>query len=750
MCPGVESDNPGTCPKCGMALERNPAWKPAASVVYICPMHPEVEQDHPGDCPKCGMALEPRAATAEDPGENAELEDMSRRLRWGALLTLPVFVVAMAHLVPAWRHAEWANGEVSRWGQFLLTTPVVGWAGWPFFLRAWRSLQHRSLNMFTLIALGVGAAYLFSAAAMVFPHWFPPGTGHGGRPALYFEAAAVITVLVLLGQVLELRARQRTGSALRALLGLAPTTARRIADHGDQDVPLHEVHPGDLLRVRPGEKVPVDGVVVEGRTAIDESMLTGEPVPVGKEPGAAVSGGTLNTTGSVVMRAERVGAETLLARIVDLVAQAQRSRAPVQALADKVAAWFVPAVLVVAALTFVAWMLWGPEPRLAYAVTSAVAVLIIACPCALGLATPMSVMVGVGRGAREGVLIRNAEAIEKLARLDTLAVDKTGTLTEGKPRLTEVLPAGGFTATEVLALAASLEQASEHPLAHAVTTAARETRVQPRPVEGFESRTGFGVAGVVEGRRVHVGKPEFLKENGVGGVEDQERVASPWQGGGASVLFVAVDGRAAGVLVVTDPVKPTTAQALADLGRMGVRVVMLTGDHPRTAESVARTLSITEHHAGVTPQQKHDHVKSLQAAGRVVGMAGDGINDAPALASADVGIAMGTGTDVAMESAAVTLVRGDLRGIVRAIRLGRALMRNIRQNLFFAFVYNGLGIPIAAGVLYPVMGVLLNPVLAGVAMSLSSVSVIANALRLRQLRLDGGVTPSSVRESQRH
>ena len=719
-----------------MALERNPAWQPIAKVVYTCPMHPEVTQDQPGTCPKCGMALEPKTAVPDAEDDDSELSDMTRRFRWGAVLTLPVFVVAMAHLVPAWRHAEWAVGDVSRWGQFLLTTPVVAWAGWPFFVRGWRSLVHRSLNMFTLIALGVGAAYLFSAAAMLFPQWFPHGTGHPGKPALYFEAAAVVTVLVLLGQVLELRARQRTGSALKALIGLSPKTARRVTPEGDEEVPLDAVKPGDLLRVRPGEKVPVDGVVVEGRTSVDESMLTGEPLPVEKEPEAKVSGGTLNTTGGIVMRAERVGAETLLARIVDLVAQAQRSRAPIQSLADKVAAWFVPAVLVVAAATFVAWMAWGPEPRLGFAITNAVAVLIIACPCALGLATPMSVMVGVGRGAQAGVLIRNAEAIEKLAHITTLAVDKTGTLTEGKPRLAQVLPADGFSADEVLGLAASLEQASEHPLAHAVTLAARESNLPLSAPKALQSLTGGGVSGTVDGRRVMVGKPEFLRDSGVPGVDSLESVASPLQAGGAIALFVALDDHAAGTLIVGDSVRPSTPRALEELRDLGVSVVMLTGDHPRTAGAVAASLGIASYYAGMTPQQKHEHVLALKATGQVVGMAGDGINDAPALAAADVGIAMGTGTDIAMESAGVTLVKGDLRGIVRAIRLGRAMMSNIRQNLFFAFLYNALGIPIAAGVLFPITGVLMSPILAGVAMSFSSVSVIGNALRLRRVRLD--------------
>ena len=709
---------------------------PSATAKYFCPMHPEIEQDHPGECPKCGMALEPKTITAvAAPEEDAELRDMRRRFWIGAVLTLPVFIVAMAHLVPAWRHAEWAVGDVSRWTQFLLSTPVVLWAGWPFFVRGWRSVLNRSLNMFTLIALGVGAAYLFSAAAMLFPGAFPAGPGHGGKPGLYFEAAAVILVLVLLGQVLELRARQLTSGAIRALLGLAPKTARRITPAGDEDIPLDAVHPGDLLRVRPGEKVPVDGEVVEGRTAVDESMLTGEPLPVAKTAGAKVSGATLNTTGGFVMRAERVGSETMLAQIVNLVAQAQRSRAPIQALADKVAAWFVPAVLAVAVLTFAGWMLWGPEPRLAYAITNAVAVLIIACPCALGLATPMSVMVGVGRGARMGVLIRNAQAIERLAQLDTLVVDKTGTLTEGKPRLTELLPVPGFTATELLRWAASLEQGSEHPLAHAIVVAARERRIPVEAAGDFQSTTAGGVSGTVAGRRVLVGKPSFLQDHGVRDLGTLEALAAPRQAQGASAVFVAVDGRAAGVLTVEDPVKSSAPEALAQLTALGVSVIMLTGDHARTAESVARRLGLAAYQAGVTPHGKHQELLSLKAAGRHVGMAGDGINDAPALAAADVGIAMGSGTDVAMESATVTLVKGDLRGLARAVRLGRAVRRNIRQNLLFAFLYNALGIPVAAGVLYPLFGWLLSPIIAGVAMSLSSVSVVGNALRLRQIAL---------------
>ncbi len=735
MCPGVESDKPGACPKCGMALELNPAWKPAAKTIYTCPMHPEVEQDHPGTCPKCGMALEAKTITPEVVEDDSELRDMTRRFWISTALTLPVFIVAMAHLVPAWSHAEWVSGDLSRWGQFLLSTPVVLWAGWPFFVRGWRSLVNRSLNMFTLIALGVGAAYVFSAVAMLFPQAFPPATGHTGKPAIYFEAAAVITVLVLLGQVLELRARSKTGSAIRALLNLAPKTARVIQGQEESDVPLDSVRVGTRLRVRPGEKIPVDGLVLEGKTSIDESMITGEPLPVEKSPGDRVTGSTQNTTGSIVMQAEHVGSETVLARIVQMVGQAQRSRAPIQALADKVAAWFVPAVLAIALLTFLGWFVFGPEPRLAFAITNAVAVLIIACPCALGLATPMSVMVGVGRGAQMGVLIRNAEAIEKLAQLDTLAVDKTGTLTEGKPKLAQVLPVNGFSDVELLRLAASLEQGSEHPLAHAIVVAARERQIPTEAAKDFQSTTAGGVAGMVAGHRVLVGKPGFLRENGVTDIAALETIASPHQAEGATAIFVAIDGRASGVLTVADPVKSTTPQALAELRELGINVIMLTGDNPRTAETVARKLGIADFQAGVTPHDKHEKVKSLKAAGHTVGMAGDGINDAPALAAADVGVAMGTGTDIAMESAGVTLVKGDLRGFVRAIHLGRAMMRNIRQNLFFAFVYNALGIPVAAGVLYPFFGALLSPILAGAAMSLSSVSVIANALRLRNTKL---------------
>lgn len=739
MCPGVESDRPGTCPKCGMALERNPAWKPDAKTIYTCPMHPEVRRDQPGTCPKCGMALEPMTVSGGDePEEDTELADMTRRFLWCAVLTLPVFLSAMAHLVPSWSHSAWANGDTARWMQFMLTTPVVLWGAWPFFLRAWQSARHRSMNMFTLIALGVGAAYAFSTAAMLAPSWFPASFGgHDGRVAIYFEAAAVIIVLVLLGQVPELRARQRTSSAIKQLLGLAPKTARLVNANGDQNVPLDAVKPGDLLRVRPGEKVPVDGIVVEGRSAVDESMITGEPLPVEKTEHEPVTGGTLNTQGSLVIRAERVGAETLLAQIVKMVGDAQRSRAPIQSLADKVASWFVPAVLAASALTFTLWLWLGPEPRLAYAMANAVAVLIIACPCALGLATPMSVMVGIGRGAQMGVLIRHAEAIEKLATVDVLVVDKTGTLTAGKPQVTGIIPGSpGFSENALLSLAAALEKHSEHPLGHAVLKAAEARQLTLPDVTGFHATTAGGVSGSVDGMQVVIGKAAFLRECGIQDIATLEALAVPHQAAGASVILLAADLKPAGILVISDPIKPTTPEALTALRSLGVEVVMMTGDHAHTATHVAQQLGIPSFHAGVTPQDKHSKVSALKVAGRTVAMAGDGINDAPALAAADVGIAMGTGTDVAMESAGVTLVKGDLRGIVRAISLGRAMMRNIRQNLLFAFLYNAIGIPIAAGALYPVFGWLLSPMIAGAAMSLSSVSVITNALRLRHFDAD--------------
>jgi len=709
---------------------------PPGKTTYTCPMHPEVQQDHPGNCRICGMTLVLQTPTAgPDEAEDAELRDMTRRFWIGAALALPVFVLAMAHLVPQLGRQSWVAGHTSRWIQFALATPVVWWAGWPFFYRGWRSVVSGHLNMFTLIAIGVAAAFVSSAVAMLAPGVFPHTMQHDGKVAIYFEAAAVIVVLVLLGQVLELRARSRTGSAIKALLNLAPPTARLAAPGGDREVPLEQVKVGDRLRVVPGDKVPVDGEVVEGHSSVEESMITGEPLPVEKNVGDKVTGGTVNGPGSFVMLAERIGSDTLLGQIVSMVAEAQRSRAPIQGLADKVAGVFVPVVLAVSVITFIVWMLLGPEPRLAHAIVNAVAVLIIACPCALGLATPMSIMVGVGRGAQEGVLVKNAEALERLEKVTTLVVDKTGTLTEGKPRLIDVLPTGGFDAKELLHLAASLEQSSEHPLAAAIVQGAKQQGVVFEAVTDFRSVTAGGVFGIIAGRAVLVGKPDFLRSEKVTALETLEASAMKLQEEGKTAMFVAVDGTPAGILAVADPIKSSTLEAIGELHALGLRLVMLTGDNHRTAAAVAKTLGLDDVEADIDPAGKVNHVKKLRAAGQHVAMAGDGINDAPALSEAEVGIAMGTGADVAMQSAGVTLVRGDLRGIAKAIRLSRATMRNIRQNLFFAFFYNALGIPLAAGVLYPFFGLLLSPIIAGAAMSLSSVSVISNALRLRQMKL---------------
>jgi len=699
--------------------------------IYTCPMHPEIKRDQPGDCPICGMALELKTISAHSAEDNSELIDMTRRFWIGAALTLPVFLLAMSHLVPS--APLWLSGDVSRWTQFLLSTPVVLWAGWPFFKRGWRSVQSRNLNMFTLIAIGVGVAYLYSAIVLLSPGVFPTSLTHHGKIGIYFEASAMVTVLVLLGQVLELRARSRTGSAIRSLLNLAPATAR-IVNGEERDIPLSEVKSGDHLRVRPGEKVPVDGRVIEGRITIDESMLTGEALPVEKRPGDKVIGGTLNNTGSFVMEAERVGTETVLAQIVQMVSEAQRSRAPIQRLADRVAGYFVPAVLVAAVVTFVSWIWLGPEPRLAHAIVNAVAVLIIACPCALGLATPMSIMVGVGRGAQAGILIRNARAIELLEKVTTLVVDKTGTLTEGKPRVTKVIIADWIGEEDLLSAAATAEQQSEHPLASAILAAAKDRNLALGKLASFSSTTGGGVTATAASGKILIGQPTFLRENGISGLEALEGEAQPLQDEGQTVIFVAINDRAAGILAVADPIKKSTPGALRELHRMGLKIIMLTGDNERTAQAVAKKLGIAHVEAGIAPRDKHERVTALRKHA-VVAMAGDGINDAPALAAADVGIAMGTGTDVAMESAAITLVKGNLDGIAKAIRLSKAVMRNIRQNLFFAFLYNALGIPIAAGLLYPFFGLLLSPIIAGAAMSLSSVSVIANALRLRALRL---------------
>ncbi|NOT58459.1 MAG: copper-translocating P-type ATPase [Deltaproteobacteria bacterium] len=735
MHPEIRHKEPGACPRCGMALEPvTPSTFPAKTE-YVCPMHPDIVRMEPENCSICGMALEPRTVTGEEE-VNPELSDMTRRFWVSFGLTLPVLLLAMSEMVPGRPVQHVLSARVLVWIQLAFATPVVLWGGWPFFQRGWLSLVNRSLNMFTLIAIGTGTAYVYSVIVTLFPALFPDSFRvHSGEVAVYFEAAAVITALVLLGQVLELRARSQTSSAIKALLSLAPKTARMLRDdRTEEDVPLDRVQPGNRLRVRPGEKVPVDGVVLEGTSAVDESMVTGEPIPVEKTPGVRVTGGTVNGTGSLVMRAERVGSDTLLAQIVHMVGEAQRSRAPIQRLADVVAAYFVPIVVIVAIVTFGAWAFYGPEPRMAYALVNAVAVLIIACPCAVGLATPMSIMVGTGRGAMAGVLIKNAEALEALEKVDTLVVDKTGTLTEGKPRLTSVVPLPGQGEGELLRLAASLERGSEHPLAAAIVAEAQARGVQLADVRDFQSRTGKGVVGTVSGRGVALGNRKLFEELAVDlqGLPEQAEVL---RRDGHTVMFVALNGHAAGLLGVADPIKVSTAEALQQLREEGVHVVMVTGDSRTTAEAVARTLGIDAVEAEILPQQKGEIVKRLQAEGHVVAMAGDGVNDAPALAQAQVGIAMGTGTDVAMESAGVTLVKGDLRGIVRARRLSRGTMRNIRQNLFFAFIYNALGVPIAAGVLYPMFGLLLSPMIASAAMTFSSVSVIANALRLRTLTL---------------
>ncbi len=735
MDPEVRESKPGACPKCGMALERAAPAAPLVKTEYVCPMHPEIVRAEPGACPICGMALEPRTVTLEEEA-NPELIDMTRRFWVGVILSLPVAFLAMSEMIPGQPLQRSFSPRLLNWVQFLLATPVVLWGGWPFFQRGWTSIVNRSLNMFTLIAVGVGTAYVYSLAATLFPDAFPPSfRGHGGEVAVYFDAAAVITTLVLLGQVLELRARSKTSKAIKALLGLAPKTARLWCDDGSEiDVPLERVQVGDRLRVRPGEKIPVDGIVLEGATSVDESMITGEPIPAEKTKGSRVTGGTVNGTGSFVMRAERVGRDTLLAQIVRMVAEAQRSRAPIQKLADVVAGYFVPAVVLVAIITFIVWAMFGPEPSMAYGLLNAVAVLIIACPCALGLATPMSIMVGTGRGATAGVLIKNAEALEILEKVDTLVVDKTGTLTEGKPHLAALVAVLGQDENEVLRLAASLERGSEHPLATAIVAGAEEKGIQLAAARDFRSLTGKGVVGAVEGKQVALGNRRLLEELDVV-ASDLALRSEELRKDGQTVMFVVVDRSVAGLIGVADPVKPSTPEAIRMLHDDGVKIVMLTGDNRTTAEAVAKKLGIDEIQAEVLPEQKSEVVKRLQSEGHIVAMAGDGVNDAPALAQAHVGIAMGTGTDVAMESAGVTLVKGDLRGIVKARRLSRATMSNIRQNLFFAFLYNVLGIPIAAGMLYPFVGMLLSPMIASVAMTFSSVSVISNALRLNRLEL---------------
>jgi len=705
----------------------------AEGTIYTCPMHPEIRQVGPGSCPICGMALEPDIASV-DSGPNPELVDMTRRFWIGLVLTIPVFTLEMgAHVIGA---HSWVDPKLSNYIQFVFATPVVLWAGWPFFVRAWQSLVTRNLNMFTLIAMGTGVAYLYSLTATFLPEIFPHTfRGHSGVPASYFEAASVITVLVLMGQVLELRAREATSGAIRALLDLAPKTARRAKDDGsDEEISLDTVQVGDRLRVRPGDKVPVDGVVLEGRSALDESMVTGESMPVTKEKDSRVIGGTINKSGSFVMRADKIGRDTLLSRIVQMVASAQRSRAPIQRLADQVSAWFVPTVIAIALIAFVAWATFGPEPRFAFGLVAAVSVLIIACPCALGLATPMSIMVGVGRGAQAGVLIKNAEALERMEKIDTLVIDKTGTLTEGKPKVVAVKPAPGFDETKVLQLAASVERGSEHPLAEAIVAAAAERNLALSPVRDFDSPVGKGVIGMIEDKRLALGNARFLGELNID-TSALSAEAERLRGDGATAIFLAVNGKPAGVIAIADPVKATTPDALRALAAEGIRVVMLTGDNRTTAQAVARLLGIAEVEAEVLPDQKSAIVEKLHREGRAVAMAGDGVNDAPALAAAEVGIAMGTGADVAIESAGITLLKGDLTGIVKARALSAAVMRNIRQNLFFAFIYNALGVPVAAGALYPIFGVLLSPIIAAAAMALSSVSVVGNALRLRRVRL---------------
>ena len=733
MHPELRVEKPGPCPKCGMALE---AFDSAANVhrpEYICPMHPEVVRAEPGNCSVCGMALEPRDVSADS--ANPELTNMTRRFWVAVAFTVPLLAIMVSAILPSHPLEHLLPGRWLGWFEFALATPVVVWAGWPFFERAWASVVHRSPNMFTLVAMGAGAAYLYSVAAVFAPGIFP-GTFRdtSGNLALYFEAAAVITTLVLLGQVLELKARSQTSSAIKALLGLAPKTARRISEDGKEaDVALSEIQVGDHLRVRPGEKIPTDGSVIEGRSSVDESMVSGEPIPVEKTVDANVVGGTINGTGSFVMKAERVGADTLLAQIVKMVSEAQRTRAPIQRLADRVAKYFVPAVLAASVITFAVWAIFGPQPHYAHALVNAVAVLIIACPCALGLATPMSIMVGTGRGAGEGILIRNAEALEIFEKVDTLVVDKTGTLTEGKPRLTAVIPANGFDETELLQWVASLENASEHPLAAAILIGARQKHIELVTVTAFQSITGKGVTGILKGKRIGVGNAALIEDTGASAEPLRERAES-LRKEGQTVMFVVSEGRLAGLIAVADPIKASALEAIQQLKQTGIKVVMVTGDNHTTAAAVARKLGI-DFEADVLPEKKAEVVKKLQSQGAVVAMAGDGVNDAPALAQAQVGIAMGTGTDVAMETGGITLLKGDLRGIVKARELSKRTMDNIRENLFFAFFYNALGVPLAAGVLYPVCGLLLNPMIAAAAMSVSSISVIANALRLRTAKL---------------
>ena len=735
MHPEVVSDQPGSCPKCGMNLEPLMPKPTETKTIYTCPMHPEIEQDHPGQCPKCGMTLEPKTVGGADEQEQREIRSLSIKFWVGLALTVPVLFLAMGKYIPGLDLHALIPMSVSKWLQLILSTPVIVWAGAMFFERGWRSIVNRQLNMFTLIAMGVGVAYLYSVVGVLFPGIFPDSFKEGGEAALYFEAAAVITVLVLLGQLLEARARSQTGQAIRALLGLAAKTAHRVRDGEEEEIPVDEIEKGDVLRVRPGEKVPIDGVITEGKSAVDESMITGEPMPVEKAVNDPVIGATVNQTGSFLMRAEKVGAETLLSQIIHMVADAQRSRAPIQKLADTVAGYFVPAVISAAILSFIIWAVWGPAPAMAYAIVVAVSVLIIACPCALGLATPMSIMVGVGKGAQTGILIKDAEAIERTEKVNCLLTDKTGTLTAGKPRVISSIPNSGLNERQLLATAASLEQNSEHPLARAIVDEAKEQGLELERVDDFESTTGGGVSGRISGRKALIGKEKFIAESGIPIPPELSDKARELQEKAQTVVWVGSNGSVAGILGISDPIKKTTPGAIKALHELGLKIIMATGDSRKTAEAVARELAIDEVRAELNPKDKNEIIKQLRQQKNVVAMAGDGINDAPALAEADVGIAMGTGTDVAMQSAGITLVKGDLAGIVKSIALSRAVMRNIRQNLFFAFVYNAIGVPVAAGILYPFFGILLSPMIAGAAMAFSSLSVISNALRLNRVRL---------------
>ena len=737
MCPEVESDRPGDCPKCGMALEQNLAWQAPAKTIYTCPMHPEIEQDQPGDCPKCGMPLEPKTVSnTADEHAHHEIRDLSQKFWVGLVLTVPVLLLAMLPMIPGVSLEGIVSKNVSKWIELVLATPVVFWAGGIFFVKGWRSFKGWNLNMFTLIAIGIGAAYLYSVVAVLAPGLFPASFRHHGNVELYFEAAAVITVLVLLGQLLEAKARSRTGESIRALLDLSAKSANRLKDDGTEEhVAVDKLVVGDRLRVKPGEKIPLDGTISEGASSIDESMITGEPLSVKKQVGDAVVGATINQTGSFVMTVGKVGADTLLAQIVQMVSKAQRSRAPIQKTADTVAGYFVPAVLVASVMTFIVWSMWGPEPAMALGLINAVAVLIIACPCALGLATPVSIMVGIGRAAQEGILVKDAEAIETIEKMDTLVMDKTGTLTAGKPKVTRFWVLPEHVENDVLAGAAALESQSEHPLARAIIDLAREANLTIPTVDGFQSTTGGGISGTVDGETWHVGKQTFIESQGATLPDTLTKSAEESQRDAKTVVWVARGKTAVATFAIADPIKESAPAAIAELHRLGIRLVMATGDNEATARAVGRELKIDEIHAGLSPADKIKLISNLKTSGRLVAMAGDGINDAPALAEANVGIAMGTGTDVAIESAHITLVKGDLSGIVRAIRSSKAVMRNIRQNLFFAFIYNIAGIPIAAGILYPFTGTLLSPMIAGAAMSLSSVSVISNALRLRGMKL---------------